>query len=272
MILFQYTEPQLNIIHAKDPQIPPYQMHTHTQAELYCILDGQALYHIEGNTYQLSAGDILLIRPSEAHYIEAGPGSYERLYANFDVRLFDALEPDHQLLIPFFDRKAGTRNHYTADPECTKLLVSMTDPDSTRATMIANLVLVLQRLCRRFGQSPATDGAPDSVEYNMIRYINKNLHQELSVQHLCDRFFLSRAQLCRRFREATGASVGRYIAVKRMLLARELLHQGRKPTEVCSSCGYKDYATFFRAYKAFFGHTPRLAVGQPVTEERTIIE
>ena len=88
MILFQHREPQLTVTHAKDPQIPAYQMHTHTQAELYCILEGSALYHIEGNTYRLSAGDILLIRPSEAHYIEASPIPYERLFVNFDVHLF----------------------------------------------------------------------------------------------------------------------------------------------------------------------------------------
>jgi methylphosphotriester-DNA--protein-cysteine methyltransferase len=38
---------------------------------------------------------------------------------------------------------------------------------------------------------------------------------------------------------------------------RELLRQGKKPTEVFSSCGYQDYSTFYRAYLQFFGYSPK---------------
>lgn len=271
MILFQHKDPLFSIVHAKDDTIPSYQMHTHAWAELFCILKGSTQYYIEGNTYSLSDGDMLLIRPAEAHHVVPKPIPYERLYINFDIRIFDQLDPENQLTTPLFDRRAGTRNHYPADPACKELLLAMTDPDGSRATMLANLVLVLQRLCRKFGQMPAAEAVPDSVEYRMLHYINQNLHQELSVQLLCDKFFLSRAQLCRRFHTASGTSVGRYITAKRMLLARELLHQGQKPTDIYSACGYRDYATFYRAYTAFFEHTPREAVGKPLTEERHII-
>jgi AraC-like DNA-binding protein len=72
-----------------------------------------------------------------------------------------------------------------------------------------------------------------------------------------NRFYISRTQLCSRFKKATGTSVGGYIAVKRLLTARELLLQGGKPTEVYGLCGYHDYSTFFRAYTKYFGHSPR---------------
>ena len=54
-------------------------------------------------------------------------------------------------------------------------------------------------------------------------------------------------------------------------LARELLRQGQKPTDICSACGYRDYTTFYRAYTSYFGHSPRQAVGMPLIEERHII-
>ena len=271
MILFEHKEPLFSIIHAKDDTIPSYPMHTHSWAELFCILKGSTLYYIEGNTYSLSDGDILLIRPAEAHHVVAKPVPYERLYINFDIRLFDKLDPENRLMTPFFDRRAGSRNHYSADPACTQLLLAMTDPDGSRVTMLANLVLVLQKLCRRFGQMSATEKLPDSVEYRMLHYINQNLHRELSVQMLCDKFFLSRAQLCRRFHAVSGTSVGRYITAKRMLLARELLRQGQKPTDIFSTCGYRDYTTFYRAYTSYFGHSPRQAADMPLIEERHII-
>lgn len=272
MILFEYRDPLFHIIHAKDETFLPFTMHTHTFAELYCFLGGQGVYHVEGNRYELSPGDILLMRPAEAHYIDVDPDvPYERLYINFDIRIFDTLDPDGQLLRPFFDRKAGCLNHYKADPDCTARLLAMTDPSGSRATILANLILVLQQLCRRFGESAVKEVTPDSVEYRMLRYINQNLHQDLSIASLCDQFFLSRAQLCRRFHAATGTSVGRYVTAKRLILARQLLLQGQKPTDIFSSCGFQDYATFFRAYKRYFGHTPKDALNFQFQEDHAVI-
>ena len=269
MNLFRYIESGLRISHNRDEVVPQYSIHTHTPAELFCFLEGKGVYHVEGNCYPLAPGDILLLRPAEAHYIELDPSvPYERLVVHFDISLLEQLEPGNRLLRPYFDRTVGVRNHYPADPTCTALLMATTDPDGSRATMLANLVLVLQILGRRFGELPAAEVAPNTVEHRLIHYINQHLHQDLSIQHLCDHFFLSRAQLCRRFRNATGTSIGNYIAAKRVLMARELLYQGQKPTEVYTACGYRDYATFYRAYKAFFGHSPRQAAGEREYEDQ----
>ncbi len=129
---------------------------------------------------------------------------------------------------------------------------------------LAELILLLQQIGSLFEQD--TNALPDTVEYQMIRYINKNLEQPLSIQELCDRFYLSRAQLCRRFQKATGTSVGRYVTAKRMLLAREQILEGKKPTELYTACGYRDYSTFYRAYCQTFGHSPREEGVQTVSD------
>ncbi len=258
MTLFEFRDPSLTIHHSLDETPAPFRMHTHTFAELYCFVAGKGVFHVEGNHYPLSPGDIMLMRPAEAHFIELDPTvPYERICLNFDIQLFDILEPDNKLMTPYFDRKAGSRNHYPADDTAYAYLRAMLHPEATRAVLIANLTLLMQHLCKLFGASAATARQPDSVEYRMIRYINQNLHSPLSVQDLCDRFYLSRAQLCRRFQAATGTSVGRYIAVKRLFQARQLIHHGQKPTDVYYACGYNDYATFYRAYKAYFGCSPK---------------
>ena len=131
----------------------------------------------------------------------------------------------------------------------------MTDPNANRLTVIANLILLMQEVVRVFDRDPAAS-QPDTIEYRIIRYINKNLDRELSIQELCDKFYISRAQLCRRFKQSTGTSVGRYISVKRLITAQNLIRQGQKPTEIFAACGYQDYSTFYRAYTHYFGHSP----------------
>ena len=201
-------------------------------------------------------GDILLIRPTEAHFIETDPRyDYERIIVSFDPAILQDLDPDSTLTRPLFDRKSGKQNHYRATDFETdaymKHLRNMLNADGDRLTALANLILLMKELCTIFDQSALLASQPDTVEYRIIRHINKHLSTELTLKELCDTFFLSRAQLCMRFKNATGISVAKYISRKRLILARQKILQGQKPTDIYSECGYQDYSTFYRAYLRF---------------------
>lgn len=260
MHYYQFKAPDISLSHSLDQQPIPrnFHLHTHAHAELYCFLAGNVTYHVEGTAYPLQPGDILLMRPGEAHYAQVDPAApYERICVNFDTGIVSYLDPEGQLLRPFFDRKAGKGNLYRSeDGAYLRYMKKMCSPAPfERVSILANLMLLLQELgATERNEQPAAD--QDTMEYQMIRYINKNLGKELTLEALCERFFVSRTELCRRFKGATGVSVGSYIRVKRLLLAQQLLQQGQKPTEVFSACGYRDYSTFFRAYSKYFGHGP----------------
>ncbi len=239
-----------------------YSIHTHSVCELFCLVGGKVTYHVEGTEYHLIPGDMLIIRPTEAHFTEPDPScDYERIVITFDLNLFSSVDPEGSLMRPYTQRKSGKRNHYPASAfesdTYRQYLSNMFRPGADRLTLYGNLLLLLKELgviYDRFESEPLT---PDTVEYRIIRYINKNLHQDLSLKDLSERFFLSRAQLCLRFKNATGTSVGKYIAIKRLILAREKILQGNKPTDVYSLCGYQDYSTFYRAYTRLFGYSPK---------------
>ena len=238
-----------------------FKMHTHTTAELFYFVAGRAVFHIEGNSYRLQPGDILLMRPAEAHYIEQDPNlPYERICLNFDTDIFRSLDPDHRLLRPYNDREPGERNRYSPEGEdaaaCYTYLKNMLS-SKERMDAVANLILLLRLLDKLFQKEETGSTQPDTMEYRLIRYINENLGSELSIADLCERFFISKAQLCRRFKKITGTSVGKYIAAKRLILAQNMLKQGRKPTEIYAICGYQDYSTFYRAYLQYFQCSPK---------------
>lgn len=267
-ILHSYRSAGLQIVHSRDdaPRAENFRMHTHTTAEIYCFVSGSGIYHIEGSEYPLKPGDILLMRPAEAHFIEIVPGvPYERICINFDVGLFTPMDPENTLTRPFFQRKAGKRNHYSAnDPGsdvCQQYIANMLQHD--RMKLLPYLMLLLQEIGAAFDRTAATDVQPDTIEYRIIRYINNHLGDDLSLETLCDHFFISRTQLCRRFKRATGSSVGSYISAKRLITARGLLLQGQKAAEVCVACGYPNYSTFYRAYCAYFGCCPSEAQQHP---------
>ena len=253
----------ISISHNLDHEPLPkkFNMHTHRQFEIYCFLRGKGVYHIEGSEYILHFGDILLMRPGEAHFFELDPQHpYERITFHVDTNYFSDVDPENSLLRPIFDRKAGKQNLYRASDfpnnGYMNYIQNATLPTATPLSCLANLILLMQEIGNIFDSNP-TINEPNSIQYQLIGYINRHLSEPLTIQQLCDTFYLSRAELCRRFKKATGTSIGKYISVKRLLHARQLILQGRKPTEIYQSSGYQDYSTFYRAYVQYFGCCPR---------------
>lgn len=246
--------------HRQEPdEFEPFVMHTHITAELFYFVEGRAIYHIEGSSYHLEPGDILLMRPAEAHYIEQDPTvPYERIVLRFDMSLFDGLDPENRLLRPFYDREFGKRNLLrTGNDEAYRTLLDNVVKVQDRLSAIAHLILLLQQIGLLFLKGNEEEPQPDTLEYQIVRYINQNINKELAIHELCNIFFISRAQLCRMFKRITGTSIGKYVRAKRMIAAQELLQQGKKPTEVYNICGYHDYSTFYRAYLQYFGYSPK---------------
>lgn len=55
------------------------------------LLGGKGIYRVEGTPYPLKAGDILIMRPAESHYIDISPDrSYTRFSVNFKAELLKA--------------------------------------------------------------------------------------------------------------------------------------------------------------------------------------
>ena len=59
-------------------------MHAHDNYEIYCFLEGDAIYSVEGNFYELKYGDILVMKRGEVHNLIAKTAApYSRYVVNF---------------------------------------------------------------------------------------------------------------------------------------------------------------------------------------------
>ena len=77
-----------------------------------------------------------------------------------------------------------------------------------------------------------------------------------SLDELAQRFYVSKYHLSHEFSKTMGISVYRYICLKRLLSARQMLLNGMPAGEVYTKCGFKDYTNFYRAFKAEYGISP----------------
>ena len=55
---------------------------------------------------------------------------------------------------------------------------------------------------------------------------NRNLSENLSIDHLAEKFFFSKYHMMRKFKKETGYTIHNYIISKRLLHARSLITQG----------------------------------------------
>ena len=234
-------------------------LHAHAKCELLCVFMGKGTVHIEGSKYDLRPGTFFLMRPGEGHYIVLDPTvPYDRSTLYFSPDLFDSFDGARTLLQPYFERESGKYNSYHPadfkDSTCIGLYKNiLAKPD--KINVIINLLSILQRI-NIFYKQATKQAVPESLEYQILRYIQDHAQEDLSPQLLCNKFYISRTQLYRRFKEVTGASIGEYITMRRVMHAQELIGQGYKPTQCYSLAGFSDYSTFYRAYMKHFGHSP----------------
>lgn len=236
-------------------------MHSHNYYEIYCFLSGDAEYCVEGRHYSLTPGDVLLLTKGEVHRVELhSPEQYCRIGVHFDLGDIPKEIDLNHLLSPFRDRPLGKFNHYPAHLfakdswiHYLRQIAHIKEAGVSVCYLLpllcelADAFLILQQSELYAEKDPA---AP------IMKYINRNLSEKLTLEILSQKFFLSKTHLNRLFRKSAGITVWEYITIKRLFMAQDLLNKGCTPHEVYSSCGFQEYSTFFRAYKRYFGVSP----------------
>ena len=97
----------------------------------------------------------------------------------------------------------------------------------------------------------------DSFESAAEDYIKANLSEELSVEILCKKFFVSKNQLYRAFRQYFGCTVNEYVNKKRIERAKELLSSSTESSRrIADSVGITNYTYFSKLFKKQVGLTP----------------
>lgn len=259
--------------HTLTPHPDPTQffMHAHDTFEVLYFVSGKGTYSVESTAYALEPGSALLMRPGEVHKLQIDPSQpYERIVLQFRenwlLHFNDIYRP---LLTPFTRRPLGQSNLYSpAEFDSSFVLACLkrieTAGDAAMQTLVAETVLptILSEFYKahtaRRRSADEQPAPPHTRMQDILLYVNEHLFDELSLDDLCERFYISKTQLGRLFRAATGSTAWDYILVKRLVEARRQILSGVPVTEASLACGFRDYSAFYRAYKKRYGESPVL--------------
>lgn len=260
-----YLKEDFRLFHINDQTKKDFSYHYHDFHKIIVFISGKVTYHIEGKAYHLKPRDILLVSQGAIHKPEIDPSvPYERYI--FWIR--DDLSC--QELNTCF-QKANDRsfNLVRADsalqerlkdllPEIEQTLQNKHFGDTVlRNALFTQFMIYINRIFLRTSSSPdeKTYSSDTQVE-QLLKYINRNLSENLSIDQLAERFFLSKYHMMRKFKNETGYTIHNYITSKRLLMARSLISQGIPVMKAAQASGFHDYTTFVRAYKKQFGKAP----------------
>lgn len=260
-----YLKEDFRLFHINDQTKKDFSCHYHDFHKIIVFISGKVTYHIEGKAYHLKPRDILLVSQGAIHKPEIDPSvPYERYI--FWIR--DDLSC--QELNTCF-QKANDRsfNLVRADsalqerlkdllPEIEQTLQNKHFGDTVlRNALFTQFMIYINRIFLRTSSSPDKKAySSDTQVEQLLKYINRNLSENLSIDQLAERFFLSKYHMMRKFKNETGYTIHNYITSKRLLMARSLISQGIPVMKAALASGFRDYTTFVRAYKKQFGKAP----------------
>lgn len=268
--LYSYRDTDIYTHHSLTPKpsADEFAMHAHEWLEVLYFISGSGSYLVEGSQYPLEPGDVFILRPTEMHKLDIDPSvPYERIVIHFSPELLRDIDPSGNLLRPFFDRPLGQFNRYSASDDTAGLLHTAFDsfefgevPD-VRLNLIGRLIMLLTVMDGLHDRSQ-THAPVEGLSGQILAYVNEHLFEDISIQTIADAFYRSPSQVSRIFQQATGNSLWKYVTIKRLMTARALIQRGEPAAVAALACGFSEYSSFYRAYKAQFGHSPREDAGK----------
>lgn len=261
---------RFEVFHYRDKKMDGVSIHHHDFFEVYFFLSGQVSFKVEGKSYHLEPGDLLLINPQELHQPDIEKDTlYERIVLWIDRSYLTALcaTSDMDLTACFNNDVPGHTNLLRPTKlrraALEQLLDRLTreyynDEAGSFAYAQGLLIQFMVEINRLAMVSSMTEKReePDLVT-QVLAYIGAHYQENITLETLAAEFYVSKYHLSHEFSHRVGTSIYRYVIFRRLLQARELLGAGQTPGEVYQNCGFGDYANFYRAFKGEYGISPR---------------
>lgn len=242
------------------------EFHYHEFCKILLLLSGSGGYIVDGQRYALQTGDIVLVNSHSVHRPEFESGAaYERIIlyispeflrrnSTVDCDLTECFARGHVLRTEESERKklfalaAALERELAGDGYGRVLLC--------HSALLRLLVHIGRSLRRSDAPQPGPVTPGNDRVSAIIRYLDRHLSEDISIDELAERFFLSKYHMMRLFRRETGSTIHSYLTERRLALAQELMAGGMSATDACFRSGWRSYCSFTRAYGKRFGSTP----------------
>ena len=247
-------------------QIP---VHWHDELEIIYLYSGFLTVSISGENYIGTPGDAFVVSPGNLHFMGSQAGEVDYFtflfplkYISFcindmlDDKLLEPLKNGHLMISP--------RVKDTAKELCEQLVeIYVAKNKKTESIITAQIktkIILLQFILHMWENGFIIENdksGRNTVEKEMISYIQQSFTGEISLKKFGEQFHLSEKYVSQYFKEHFYITLSKYVTYLRVEHAKQLLQNSDIPvTEVAMLSGYQNVSYFIRSFKKTYGVSP----------------
>jgi len=244
-----------------------YECHNHLEIDV--LISGEGAYLIDGKTYTVKAGDVIVLNPGVYHKsLVTHP---ENPLVECFLGLTDASKEDQfsvpirlQDLEPIMSVNGETK--VKIFHLCNDILEEYVECRLGRMSMlnayVRQLLILLFRQeengCKPEGSNAYESIGKRYVVEQIILYLKDHYTDKISLELLAENIHLSSFYMSKIFKSETGDTPINYLINLRLEKAKMILESGTKESiqEVASCVGYDDVYHFSKLFKKKFGTSP----------------
>lgn len=247
-------------------QIP---IHWHDEFEIIYVKSGFLTVSISGENYIGKPGDAFVVSPGNLHFMGSQTGNVDYFtflfplkYISFrtddilDDKLLEPLNSGHLIINPEIKDTVKEQCEQLVEIYGAKKEESQSKITAQIKTKIILLQFILELWKRGFIVENDTSGK-NTVEKEMVSYIQQNFTGKILLKEFGEQFHLSEKYISRYFKEHFHITISQYVTYLRLEHAKHLLQDTDIPvTEVAMQSGYQNVSYFIRSFKKTYGMSP----------------
>ena len=256
---------ELTLVHVGTEECRPFHIISEPRSEyiIHFILSGAGFYSARGNTWPLRSGQMFLVHPGEPIVY----GSDRNTPWSYAWIGFKGMRAESILKQCGFSK--NTLIQSLSDPlgvqGCIRDIMdhrslSASDMLYREASMIRLFSLLAKEHESRTGNNGLDRSSPDSIYVELAcgHIQEMYMHSSFGVEDVAGHLGIPRARLNRAFQKELKLSVQQYLIDCRMHQASSLLsNTPLSVKEIAAQVGYSDQLVFSKAFKKYFGVSPK---------------
>lgn len=244
--------------------------HSHSFYEFYFFLEGEAEMTINGQSYGISPGNIIIVPPKTIHFPShiSAKRPYRRFvlwinenYYEKYLKSTDAFEYLFQFARRLEAPVQGI-NPLLFNNLQNKIFIIIRELHENRFGKETQLLVQLQSLLLNLSRFiyenyHISNGSTPSLRSRICTYIEAHIDEPLSLNELASAFYLSKFHIAHIFKESMGISIHQYIVKKRLEACKNALATDSSLENISARFGFASYSSFFRYFKKEYGVSPK---------------